>query len=289
MNFKKIIPIRIKIFLKAWFTGKETDDNFLYISFTIPTPKIDFKLTKTQNEELLSHTARVWKKLGNMEPHWSVLTNPKYTSRNIKKNLEDFHRTGYSSTNDLLGSLNQIGITEKELSKLTLMEIGSSVGRVTIPLAEVFEHVIATDISKQHLKILELNIKEKKLNNITINEISKIEDFDSIKGYSGLYSIITLQHNPPPIQKAILLITLKNLKPGGFFFFQTPTFIPNYEFEFEKYINIAGSQMEMHPMPMPEIFDLLVNTGCTLKMVLRDNWTGRDYDSHTFIGMKNFA
>ena len=289
MKLKKIIPIRIKIFLKAWLAGKEPNDDFLYRSFTNPIPKIDFNLTKIQNEELLSHTARVWKKLGNIEPHWSVLTNPKYTSRNLKKNLKDFDKTGYTSINHLLGSLHQIGITEKTLSKSTIMEIGSSVGRVTIPLAEVFGHVIATDISKQHLKILELNIKEKKLTNITINEISKIEDFDLIKGFSGLYSVITLQHNPPPIQKAILLITLKNLKPGGFFFFQTPTFIPNYEFEFKKYLHLAGSQMEMHPMPMPEISDLLVNMGCTLKMVLRDNWTGRDYDSHTFIGVKNFA
>jgi 2-polyprenyl-3-methyl-5-hydroxy-6-metoxy-1,4-benzoquinol methylase len=287
MNLKKLIPVRIKIFLKFWFTNKVSDDDFLSRSFTLPTPKIDFTLTKKQNEELLSHTAQVWKKLGNEEPHWSVLTHPKYTSHNLRKNLKDFNKTGYTSAKHLLGSLNQIGISKRTLSNLTVMEIGSSVGRVTIPLANVFKRVIATDISKQHLRILEICIKEKKFNNITIKEISKIEDFDSIKVYSGLYSVITLQHNPPPIQKAILSVALKNLKPGGFFFFQTPTYIPNYEFEFKRYIKMAGSQMEMHPIPMPEILDLLVNVGCTLKMVLRDNWTGRDYDSHTFIGVKN--
>ena len=94
MNLKKLIPVRIKIFLKTWFTGKVPDDDFLYRSFTIPTLKIDFTLTKNQNAELLSHTAQVWKKLGNEEPHWSVLTNPKYTSHNLRKNLKDFNKTG---------------------------------------------------------------------------------------------------------------------------------------------------------------------------------------------------
>ena len=47
--------------------------------------------------------------------------------------------------------------------------------------------------------------------------------------------------------------------------------------------------MEMHPVPMPEVFELLLKNDCGIKLTLRDDWTGREYDSHTFIGVKNIA
>jgi 2-polyprenyl-3-methyl-5-hydroxy-6-metoxy-1,4-benzoquinol methylase len=289
MNVKRFIPKRLKIFLKSWYSNLIPEEKYLNRSFTITIPGIDFQLTKAQNEELLKQTSQVWEKLGAEEPHWSVLTNSKFTKKNLDKNRREFNKTGYSSTKQILGALNQIGIPLQSLNELTVLEIGSGVGRVTIPLSKIFKKIIATDVSKQHLSILEKEIKEEEINNILINQITKLDDFGIHKNYSGIYSVITLQHNPPPIQLAILEIVLRNLQPGGFFFFQTPTYIPNYEFNIAKYLKSSGSQMEMHPVPMPEVFELLLKNDCGIKLTLRDDWTGREYDSHTFIGVKNIA
>jgi SAM-dependent methyltransferase len=289
MKVYRFIPKSLKIFLKLWYSNLIPEEKYLNRTFTITPPRIDFQLTKEQNEELLKQTSQVWEKLGAEEPHWSVLTNSKFTKKNLDKNRSEFNKTGYSSTEQLLGALNQIGISLKTLNELTILEIGSGVGRVTIPLSKIFKKIIAADVSKQHLSILEKEIEKEKINNILINQIAKLDDFRIHKNYSGVYSVITLQHNPPPIQLAILEIVLRNLQPGGFFFFQTPTYIPNYEFNIAKYLKSSGIQMEMHPVPMPEVFELILKNDCGIKLTLRDNWTGREYDSHTFIGIKNVS
>lgn len=289
MNIKRFIPKKLKIFLKSWHSNLIPNEKYLNRSFEITKPRIDFQLTKAQNEELLKQTSQVWEKLGAEEPHWSVLTNSKFTKKNLDKNRSEFNKTGFSSTKQLLGALNQIGIPLKTLNELTVLEIGSGVGRVTIPLSKIFKNIIALDVSKQHLSILKEEIEEEKIENILIHQITRLDDFGIDKKYSGIYSVITLQHNPPPIQRTILEIVFRNLQPGGFFFFQTPTYIPNYEFNIAKYLKSSGSQMEMHPFPMPEVFELLSKNDCAIKLTLRDDWTGREYDSHTFIGVKNIA
>ena len=199
MNVKRFIPKRLKIFLKSWYSNLIPEEKYLNRSFTITIPRIDFQLTKAQNEELLKQTSQVWEKLGAEEPHWSVLTNSKFMKKNLDKNRSEFNKTGYSSTKQILGALNQIGIPLQSLNELTVLEIGSGVGRVTIPLSKIFKKIIATDVSLQHLSILEKEIEEGGINNILINQITKLDDFGIHKNYSGIYSVITLQHNPPSI------------------------------------------------------------------------------------------
>jgi phospholipid N-methyltransferase len=154
-------------------------------------------------------------------------------------------------------------------------------------LSSTFGRIKALDISKPHLDILEKEISSKQIANIDLiqlNELSVIRQLDPIDFF---YSEITLQHNSPPIQREILENMLKKIKKKGYFYFQIPTYIPNYEFNLEKYLKIKNEKMEMHMLPMNQIFEIVYESNCRILNVIRDTSAGLEIESHTFIGIKH--
>lgn len=161
------------------------------------------------------------------------------------------------------------------------LELGCSVGRVTLHLAKMFEKVVGLDVSSGNLKIASNNIQKSAIVNVDLIKLSTIEDFDKIPNFDFLYSIIVLQHNPPPIQKMILDKLFAKMNAGGGCLFQIPTELPNYRFDAKSYLSSAPPVMEMHALPMHVIFDLLRKHNISLKEVRPDPLTGL-YGSFTF-------
>jgi trans-aconitate methyltransferase len=108
---------------------------------------------------------------------------------------------------------------------------------------------------------------------------------DLIPRYDVLFSTIVFQHNPPPVQRFLLDRLLGKLNPGGAFFFQIPTHTPRYGFVADDYLASPMGVMELHNLPMPDVFKILAHHRLTPLEVLMDIWTGL-YGSHTFFGVK---
>jgi 2-polyprenyl-3-methyl-5-hydroxy-6-metoxy-1,4-benzoquinol methylase len=225
-----------------------------------------------------------WSALGETEPHWSVLTQDAFKSESISDNEELFFETGKRSA-DLIGSFfKRAGITA---TRGSCLELGCGVGRVTRYLAQNFERVVAVDISKGNLSLARKHLSRSGVSNVEFVEIGAIEDFDRLTGFDFLFSTIVLQHNPPPAQKVILDKLLGKLRDGGGCLFQIPTELPSYSFTCEAYLSSPSPVMELHSLPMKEVFSLFRNHNLPLLEVRPDAWTGLTGSFTFFASGKN--
>lgn len=238
--------------------------------------------------ELFHHIQHVWEQLGETEPHWSVLTSDQFKSARIKDTESAFYASGRGHVAVLFKTLERNHIDHASLK--TCLEYGCGLGRVTYWLAQRFERVIGYDISTSHLQLAEQHLNEKSIRNVSLQHISTPEEIGNFPKVDLVYSVIVLQHNPPPIIRLIIQELIRALNPGGIAYFQVPTYRLGYQFSLREYMAGAATRnaMEMHVFPQSEIFDIVRQEQGRLIEILEDGWTGlrKGNRSNTFVVQK---
>lgn len=239
-------------------------------------------------EALFKHIKNSWQYLGKTEPYWSVLTEDKYKQSNLQSSKEIFYDTGRHDVSRFLLTLARNGIDHT--SYQSCLEYGCGLGRVTRWLAERFDVVYGYDISQAHLQGAKDYLSSKQITNVTLGHITNIKDILNLPQVDSVYSILVLQHNPPPIINLIVRQLIKALNPDGVAFFQVPTYRINYSFRLKKYLKeeTKKQQMEMHVLSQKKIFEIVREEGGKLLEVLEDGLTGLGYKeiSNTFVVQK---
>jgi SAM-dependent methyltransferase len=117
-----------------------------------------------------------------------------------------------------------------------------------------------------------------------------MRDVERLPNVDFIYSVIVLQHNPPPIIAYVIRQFLRALNAGGVALFQVPTYRLGYEFVLNKYLSNEAkkSEMEMHVLTQDRIFEIIRQEGGKIIEVLEDGWTGLGYKelSNTFLVQK---
>lgn len=254
-----------------------------------PPVRVDDISDEQELEKLLSHIGQVWKHLGEVEPHWSVLTAEEYKQDNLDNNKAAFYESGKANVDCFLKTLERNAVNPSGYR--SCIEYGCGVGRITRWLAEQFETVHGYDISKPHLDSADAYLREKGLNNVVLHQVQQVKELQQFPPVDVIYSLIVLQHNPPPIMILILEGMMKALKPGGVAYFQIPTYKPGYEFTLASYLDGAAKagQMEMHMLPQRKIFEIVTKFGGQVLEVIEDGWTGTGHKemSNTFLIQKS--
>jgi len=212
--------------------------------------------------------------LGSREPHWSVLTEERFKAENIGQNEDDFFASGELAVSGLRVAASRAGV---DLGRYrSCFELGCGLGRITLWLAREFRQVIAGDISAVHLRHAENSAKARRINNITFAHLNKIDRYQALPGFDVFFSIIVLQHNPPPLIGFILEKILDRLNPGGIAYFQVPTYIMNYQFDAEQYLasEPVEGEVEVHCLPQEALFRIIDRTGCKVLEIREDGAIG---------------
>jgi len=254
-----------------------------------PRMKIEEISSEAELQVLFEHIQDSWQYLGKTEPYWSVLAAEKFLQANIQSaaTIAEFYETGKHDVNRILKTLerNQIDHT---LFK-SCLEYGCGLGRVTRWLAEIFDVVYGYDISQEHLKIAKEYINSK-YSNILLSQLKKVKDIENLPKVDFIYSVIVLQHNPPPIIRFIIQQFIQALNPKGVALFQVPTYRLGYEFSQQKYLSREAKrrEMEMHLLPQHQVFEAIGQEGGRLLEVIEDALTGSRYKemSNTFLVQK---
>ena len=169
-----------------------------------PPMQVDLDLTAEQDRALWAHVARAWSNLGSSEPYWSVLTGQRWKASEMTQAeaRDQFYATGRQSVARLDKWLarNQVSLPANG----TCAEYGCGVGRCTIWLAKRVSRVVAFDISEPHLKLAQAHAEFEGLNNIEFVHVKSKDDLLRMSGINLFFSIIVLQHNPPPLSLSIL-------------------------------------------------------------------------------------
>jgi 2-polyprenyl-3-methyl-5-hydroxy-6-metoxy-1,4-benzoquinol methylase len=244
--------------------------------------------SEAQLQHLFQHIQTTWQSLGETEPYWSVLSADQFTQTHIEATKEAFYHSGQYAADLLFNTLRRHNI--EPTSFTSCLEYGCGLGRVTRWLAEHFAYVVGYDISQSHLQYAQAYLNEQGLHNVAVHHLQHIHDLDTLPQTDVVYSVIVLQHNPPPIIAIILNALLRSLKPGGVAFIQVPTYQLGYSFSLQTYLNTAATQqkLEMHVLPQSEVFEIVRQAGASVLEVLEDNWTGFGYNSvsNTFLIQK---
>ncbi len=244
-------------------------------------------------EAMFDHIAKCWSQLGETEPHWSVLTNPKYFANVFSKHQDEFFDPAQSGA-AVVATI--FARNEESFAGLTTcLELGCGVGRSTAALAQLFPQVVAVDVSPGHLALARAHLAGLGRDNVSWQQVRAIEDFAALPRFDLLFSEIVLQHNPPPIVAAMLGRLFAKLNPGGYCLFQLPTYVDSYRFSVKEYLASRRApdprrpdrSMEIHILPQRMIYRLMREADIELIEVVEDGLVGHPgCQSLTFFARK---
>jgi len=130
-------------------------------------------------------------------------------------------------------------------------------------------------------------LKKQEISNVRFRQLTSIDDLENFPKVDLIYSVIVLQHNPPPIIHRVIVQFLKALNPGGIAFFQLPTYKEGYRFLLEEYLGkeFMQEEMEMHALPQSAVFEIVREENGKLLEVVEDFSTSWGL-SNTFLVQK---
>lgn len=248
--------------------------------------KIQVDATDDELEQCASKIRKTWEYLGTEKAHWSVLSTDTFLPDRLHESIESFWASGDAEVAQAVHILGQFG--DGQFQEKVCVEFGCGVGRLTVNLAKIYKAVHAYDISRTHLAYAMARAREVGIDNIEFHECANDYRF-AIQPCDFFYSVIVLQHNPPPVILTLIRSALKALKPGGIAMFQVPTYIAGYSFDLTSWLATDQTLlMEMHCVPQDAVMDAISASGCRMLSVREDGCSNAMIGmvSNTFLCMK---
>lgn len=287
IRFKSTHDLRKEFLYCQEYLAANPEAHTATLSGHEPPLEIEEDLSPEQQEALFRHIQSTWQHLGETEPHWSVLTHDVYLQAQLSQS--EFYASGRIEAERLIKTLERNRLDPADFT--TCLEYGCGLGRVTEWLARRFTRVTGCDISASHLQLAERHLQEQKLDNVDLLQIRQPEDLFKLPQVDLIFSIIVLQHNPPPLIALTLKQLVASLNPGGVAMFQLPTYSMSYRFRLQDYLkNRVGSQkMEMHIFPQHRVLDIVYAGGARVIEILEDDHfaTRSKEVSNTFLIQKS--
>lgn len=225
-----------------------------------------------QMAALFAKVARQWQHLGETEPHWSVLTKDSYLAGNIAQNEAAFYATGEAEMASLEATLARHGMATQDFA--TCLELGCGVGRATRALSRRFARTIGVDVSAAHLAVA-MQHESPEGQAVEWKYLASMDDAARLGRHDLMYSLIVLQHNPPPVMVRLLEDLLWQLNPGGVAYFQIPVYKAGYRFSVAEYLESDNDcSMEMHFLPQHVLLDLIARCRCRVLEIREDDAIG---------------
>ena len=234
-----------------------------------PPMSVQVDVPPVQLGTMTARIERVFTHLGELEPHWSVLTADKYRAENLSENKDEFFASGKDPVDAMIATLTRYGRKPSG----SCFELGCGVGRITMWLARHFERVIATDISAAHLAVAREELSGRNIVNVDFVHLNRLNAIGDLPAFDVFFSVIVLQHNPPPIMRRILQSAFNRLPRHGVAYFQLPTYRLGYNFDAAEYLATQPKlgDVEMHVLPQPALHTLIAECGCRILEMREDS------------------
>ena len=254
-----------------------------------PPCAIQTQVDAETGARLFQHVARSWRRFGSTEPYWSVMSEPQYLMEHIGQSRAAFLESGRENVERLLATLRRNGVAPDP--QWEVLELGCGLGRNTRWLTPLFRRIFAVDVSSSHLALAQsLNADAPQAGRIEWIALEHPAGIEALPACDLFFSMIVLQHNPPPLIGRLLEAAAKKLRPGGYAFFQVPTYQRGYSFDPESYLALRADKpdIEMHAFPQSEVFRIFREHGCVPLEVFEDGLSGHrdNHRSNTFLFRK---
>lgn len=229
-------------------------------------------------EMLFRRTQEYWRQAGSAPEsvYWSVLTADPLRDPSPAV-IRSFYETGREVAEQLIDAASKArpGFA---LEHAAVLDFGCGVGRVLRHFVNRAARCEGWDFSGSHLDVLEQNFKD-----MGVEGDFRLRVMDSIEVASAscfdlVFSVLVLQHNPPPLMAHLLRSLLRLVAPGGVALVHVPTaqLAPEYRFSIEDYRSTRPRDMEMHAIPREAMFRIADEEGMRVSSTSFTDWCGGD-------------
>jgi SAM-dependent methyltransferase len=159
-------------------------------------------------------TDKDWKKWGEKDPYFGVVSHPEFGAGSIEQNREVFFNSGEKFIAEVLSQADRYfgGVQQRG----SALDFGCGVARLIIPLARRFEHVDGLDVSALMLDEARKNCKLFAVENAKFHLTNgQIDGVHWPRRYDFVNSYIVLQHIPVRRGYAIINSLLGLLNDRG--------------------------------------------------------------------------
>lgn len=244
--------------------------------------------TQGSADDLARLYARIeaaWRAFGETEPHWSVITDEAFRAASLDQQMENFLVMGRENVDRVAAAFDRQGLRFEDVG--SVIDFGCGVGRVSAAFSARGCAVTGVDISAAHLAEAEAHFDKAGLTGATFRRLATPTDIDTLPQVDLVYSLIVLQHNPPPLIARLLRHLLGRVRPGGLTYFQLPTYKTGYSYDIAGDLGSPGGEMEMHVLPQHEVYQILREEGFSLLEVSEDaSCWDPVYRSQVFLAQK---
>ena len=244
--------------------------------------EVDLSLSGDQIKQLCARVSEQWTALGDTKPYWSVISDPKFMPSEIYKHKNEFWASGEDAVYEIFKKCDELNLEVNE--KSIGLELGAGVGRLSFPLSKRIGKLLALDVSRGNLSLLQE--QQPSDTNIEPILISRFDQFKTFSKIDFFVSLITLQHNPPPLQKFILQNIFESMNIHAVGVFQIPIHNPHFTFNTEAFLDGSASEMDMFSLPIDKIFEICRESNVSIVHVEQDNLAGPKHLSCTFYVQK---
>lgn len=250
-----------------------------------PPMTIDMHVDSETFEHLQKLVEETWSRLGQEDAHWSVITDEKFRKDRLKSHKDEFFKMGEGDIARVDAAFSRVGASLSNVE--SVMDFGCGVGRLSIPLARKTKYVLGVDISAAHLHEAKANIDQQGCGNIELFRAECIDDIRKLPEFELVYSIIVLQHNPPPVMLKILDALCSRVKPDGYLYVQAQTYRSGYSYSAKDHLENPSEEMEMHILPQHVFLGTIQDAGLTILEIMEDGAAGDlQYTSQTVLARK---
>lgn len=172
-----------------------------------------FRDFNTQALMLSTNSDQHWERFGRQDPYFGVLASEKFHRETLTPEaITEFFASGERRVGAALATIQRH--FDPDFHPACCLDFGCGVGRLVIPLAKRFPHVVGVDISLSMLREAAQNCAQRGVENVQFvqsdDRLSKVEGkFDFI------YSDIVFQHIPRPRGEKIVARLIDLLNDGG--------------------------------------------------------------------------
>ena len=245
---------------------------------------VQWHSSRAQLDACLKRVRDNWERLGIDNPFFSVLSEHRFLPNLFAQHETEFWTSGERDARNLVALLAFHGLSQ--LATKICFELGSGVGRITLPLAQQFSKVVGFDVSRDHIKHASRQAAATNTATVAFQYCGDLSV--PWRGRcDGFYSRLVLQHNPPPLMAEFIRRGLHTLKRGGIAVLQIPTYRAGYSFDIAHWLRTPKkNNIEMHCLPQRAVFEIATRSSCSLMEVRTDNAAGTDYVSKVFVIQK---
>lgn len=253
---------------------------------------IDMKASDHQREELLTDTLARWERCGRGFAYDQLFRDPRlFDARSGKWNREKKFESGEEELQRMLRCAQRNGLMFPP--GLSMLALGYEVSALASAIGKLRARLVGLEISSQALEEGSAAVQERGIGGVALISLrSFLEAATTLQGrtYDIFYSVMLLQHAPPPVILMLLNVCLGSVKPGGYAYFQVPCHLHDgYRYESESYLAgrlSSDDSGELHALPQSYVLQLLARHGMIPIEILPDSRLGPAGLSFTFFACK---